>query len=69
MIKIPSSTDKVKKKRGRERERERGERERRLSLALSLSPVWDTVAAEAAAADLGVSEDVDVSPWLCHHLS
>lgn len=44
-------------------------RERRLSLALSLSPVWDAEAAEAAVADLGVSEDVDVSPWLCHHLS
>lgn len=42
----------------------------------SLSPLWDAETAAAAqwqkqqrAANLGVREDVDASPWLCHHLS
>lgn len=67
MIKIPSSTNKVKK-RGRERG---GEGERRLSLALSLLCGTQSQQPQKQrwAANLGFSEDVDTSPWLCHHLS
>lgn len=64
MIKIPSSTDKVKKR--EEEEREVGETERRLSLALSLSlsPLWDAVAAAVAA---GAAANLRVSDphWMC----
>lgn len=70
MIKIPSSTNKSEKER-EEVEGVGGGREWRLSLALSLSSVGrsNNDGGSGERRTWEPSEDVDTSPWLCHHLS